>query len=271
MKNAGLRSRLQARTPRVAAPDPARCGPRSVSWIDHSPHMVAQRRKLQDMVGGDTAPAVQPASGGRGLPEGLRNGLESLSGIDLSDVRVQTVSSQPAQLQAYAFARGNEIHLAPGQERHLPHEAWHLVQQRQGRVAATGRVGGVAVNDDPALEAEADAMGSRALRQASGSQAVQSRVAPASGEAVAQLRTYYAYGAGNVTPHIHCYPGGAHLKVAGGDRYDLAQDGFRVSQDKIDEAFDRVRADYPLATNAVRVALLAEMQRILREFKARPS
>jgi hypothetical protein len=113
-------------------------------------------------------------------------------------------------------------------------------------------------------------MGSRALRQACAGQALQRRGTRASGEPVAQLRTYYAYGAGNVTPHIHCYPGGAHLKVAGGDRYDLAQDGFKVSQDKINEAFDRVRADYPLATSPVRVALLAEMKRILREFKARP-
>ena len=269
MKNAGLRSRMQAPAPRVAAPDPARRGPRAASWIDHSPHMVAQRRKMEELVGGDSAPAVRPASGGHGLPEGLRKGLEALSGIDLSDVRVQTASSQPAQLQACAFARGNEIHLAPGQEQHLPHEAWHLVQQRQGRVAATGRVGGVAVNDDQALEAEADAMGSRALRQAVGPVATRGRRTAPEPAPVAQLKEYYAYGSANTTPHIHCYPGGAHLKVAGGDRYDLAQDGFRVSQDSINEAFDRVRSDYPLATNAVRVAVLAAMREILQGFRAR--
>ena len=38
-------------------------------------------------------------------------------------------ASQPAQLQAHAYAQGSNIFIAPGQERHLPHEAWHVVQQ----------------------------------------------------------------------------------------------------------------------------------------------
>jgi hypothetical protein len=66
---------------------------------------------------------------------------------------------------ALAYAQGNDIHLGPGQERHLPHEAWHVVQQRQGRVQPTTSVAGVAVNDDPALEHEADTMGGKALSQ----------------------------------------------------------------------------------------------------------
>ena len=76
MKNAGLRSRTQAPAPRVAAPDPASRGPRVASWIDHSPHMVAQRRKLEELVGGGSAPAVRRAGGAHALPEGLRSGLE---------------------------------------------------------------------------------------------------------------------------------------------------------------------------------------------------
>ncbi|HAP61901.1 MAG TPA: hypothetical protein DCR93_21180, partial [Cytophagales bacterium] len=32
---------------------------------------------------------------------------------------------------------GTDIHLAPGQQKHLPHEAWHVVQQKQGRVKPT--------------------------------------------------------------------------------------------------------------------------------------
>ena len=62
----------------------------------------------------------------------------------------------------------SDIHLGPGQERHLPHEAWHVVQQKQGRVAATAQLKGAAVNDSPALEAEADAMGARALAAGAG-------------------------------------------------------------------------------------------------------
>ncbi|MEL6127089.1 MAG: DUF4157 domain-containing protein, partial [Pseudomonadota bacterium] len=36
-----------------------------------------------------------------------------------------------------AYAQGSNIHLGPGQDQHLPHEAWHVVQQRQGRVPTT--------------------------------------------------------------------------------------------------------------------------------------
>jgi hypothetical protein len=32
---------------------------------------------------------------------------------------------------------GTAVFLAPGQEHHLPHEAWHVVQQQQGRVTKT--------------------------------------------------------------------------------------------------------------------------------------
>jgi Domain of unknown function (DUF4157) len=105
-------------------------------------------------------------SGGLSAP--LRSGIESLSGQDLSDVQVHRNSNQPAAVNALAYAQGNDIHLGPGQEQHLPHEAWHVVQQRQGRVQPTLQLeGGVAVNDDAALEAEADQMGARALNEGS--------------------------------------------------------------------------------------------------------
>jgi diketogulonate reductase-like aldo/keto reductase len=102
-----------------------------------------------------------PVNGG--LPTQLQSGVESLSGIAMHDVRVHYNSSKPAQLQAHAFALGSDIHLAPGQEKHLPHEAWHVVQQKQGRVKPTLQLKGVAINDDSALEREADVMGARAM------------------------------------------------------------------------------------------------------------
>jgi hypothetical protein len=102
-----------------------------------------------------------------GMPDGLKTGIESLSGMDMSSVRVHSNSDKPAQLNALAYAQGNDIHLAPGQEQHLPHEAWHVVQQRQGRVQPTTQMQGVGINDDHALESEADAMGARALSTAS--------------------------------------------------------------------------------------------------------
>lgn len=97
-----------------------------------------------------------------GMPDMLKSGLEQLSGFDLSPVRVHYNSPTPAQVGALAYAHGTHIHLGPGQEKHLPHEGWHVVQQMQGRVRPTTQYKGVGVNDNPALEREADVMGQRA-------------------------------------------------------------------------------------------------------------
>jgi hypothetical protein len=91
-----------------------------------------------------------------GLPPRLRAGVEGLSGIAMDDVRVHRNSAEPAKLGALAFTRGAEIHLGPGQDEHLPHEAWHVVQQKQGRVQATTQMKGAAINTDVTLEHEAD-------------------------------------------------------------------------------------------------------------------
>lgn len=119
--------------------------------------------QMQTESAGDVAP--QPAPNHTGLPDELKSGVETLSGFSLDDVRVHYNSSKPAQLQALAYAQGTDIHIAPGQERHLPHEAWHVVQQAQGRVKPTFQMkGGVHVNDDASLEKEADVIGAKATQ-----------------------------------------------------------------------------------------------------------
>lgn len=100
-----------------------------------------------------------------GLPDNLKAGVEHLSGYSLDDVRVHYNSPKPAQLQALAYTQGTEIHVAPGQEQHLPHEVWHVVQQMQGRVKPTMQMKGVQINNDEGLENEADVMGEKGLRQ----------------------------------------------------------------------------------------------------------
>lgn len=97
-----------------------------------------------------------------GLPDRLKAGIENLSGLSLDDVHVHYNSSKPARLAALAYTQGTDIHVGPGQEKHLAHEAWHVVQQRQGRVRPTMQFEGVALNDDTALEQEADVMGRHA-------------------------------------------------------------------------------------------------------------
>ena len=91
--------------------------------------------------------------------------MESLSGLSMSDVKVHRNSDKPAQLQAHAYAQGTDIHLGPGQEKHLPHELGHVVQQKQGRVKPTMQLKGkVNINDDAGLEKEADVLGAKALQ-----------------------------------------------------------------------------------------------------------
>jgi hypothetical protein len=103
------------------------------------------------------------ADGNRGdLPDKLKAGVERLSGVSLDDVQVRYNSSAPARVNALAYTQGTEIHLGPGQDRHLAHEAWHVVQQRQGRVRPTLQSEGLAINNDRGLEREADLMGDKA-------------------------------------------------------------------------------------------------------------
>lgn len=105
------------------------------------------------------------SQGSDGLPNDLKSGIENLSGLAMDDVTVNYNSAKPAQLKAHAYAQGSNIEIGPGQEKHLPHEAWHVVQQKQGRVQPTMQMKGqVNVNDDQGLEKEADIMGDKALQ-----------------------------------------------------------------------------------------------------------
>ncbi len=127
-------------------------------------------------------------SSGSGLPPQLKNGVESLSGMSMDHVQVHYNSAKPAQLNALAYAQGSDIHVGPGQEQHLPHEAWHVVQQAQGRVQTTKQLkAGIAINDDKGLEHEADVMGAKALRSSGSTlQRMLAQVAP--GRPVVQMR-----------------------------------------------------------------------------------
>lgn len=123
---------------------------------------------------------IQPIGPNRtGLPDRLKAGVEALSGLAMDDVRVHRNSSEPAKIGALAYARGSDIHLGPGQQKHLPHEMWHVVQQKQGRVRTTALLKGrEPVNDDRTLEREADLMGALAA-------GLKARVEPREGGAAA--------------------------------------------------------------------------------------
>jgi hypothetical protein len=143
-----------------ASHDAQRQGGTTPSTLASAPRVVAQRVAMDAMFGDARANRT-------GLPDHVKSGVESLSGLSLDHVRVHYNSSQPAAINARAYTQAADIHVGPGQERHVPHEAWHVVQQAQGRVRPTMQLqDGPLINDDRGLEHEADAMGTRASSSA---------------------------------------------------------------------------------------------------------
>ena len=137
--------------------------PSASSVLDASSQSESLQRKA-DMANAATQRAEAPRPNNTGMPDNLKSGIESLSGFSMDDVRVHYNSSKPATVQALAYTQGTDIHVAPGQEKHLPHEAWHVAQQMAGRVSPTTNINGMPVNDNAGLEHEADVMGERAVQ-----------------------------------------------------------------------------------------------------------
>jgi hypothetical protein len=105
---------------------------------------------------------LRPAGLGRPLAEAVQRKMQTLLGVDFSDVRIHE-GPEASRLGALAFTIGSEIFFAPGQynpahahgERLLGHELAHVVQQRSGRVHNPfGH--GIAVVQMPHLEMEAE-------------------------------------------------------------------------------------------------------------------
>jgi len=190
--------------------------------IQRSPRMQQQQATIQRLRALTAQRQADAAANRTGLPNGLKAGIESLSGMSLDGVKVHYNSPQPAQLNALAYAQGTDIHIGPGQEKHLPHEAWHVVQQAQGRVKPTRQMkAGVPINDESALEREADVMGAKAMqmRVVPAHRVVSAvpRVRPAAGVAPAQLETEI-----NLRSGVYAY---------GGDEQEIVGVGMRAKLD----------------------------------------
>ncbi len=112
---------------------------------------------------------LKPRGSGQPLPEPIQKKMESFFNTSFADVRVH-VGPEAASIGALAFTHGTDLYFAPGQynpqsthgQQQLGHELTHVVQQRAGRVR-NPLGSGVAVVQDPALEAEAERMGMRAV------------------------------------------------------------------------------------------------------------
>ena len=103
-------------------------------------------------------------TGSRAIANNIEQ-IEKISGVSLSDVNVHQNSTKPAQLKAEAYTQGNNIYLGPGYDKHFMHEAWHVVQQKQGKVKETTQYKGVSINNEQNLEKEADIMANKSLSE----------------------------------------------------------------------------------------------------------
>jgi hypothetical protein len=115
----------------------------TIQQMANNSQQVRQLKAVQAMVSEVPVKSIDPIrqrKNDTGMPDNLKSGVENLSGVSMEDVKVHYNSDKPAQLQAHAFAQGTDIHIAPGQEQHLAHEAWHVVQQKQGRVQSDGNL-----------------------------------------------------------------------------------------------------------------------------------
>lgn len=105
-----------------------------------------------------------------GIPDEVKQRMESSFDTDFSSVRVHPDSSKAPDVGALAFTQGTDIHFAPGQfkpdtsagQQLLGHELTHVIQQAEGRVQPTTEIAGMSVNDDVSLEHEADVLGAKA-------------------------------------------------------------------------------------------------------------
>jgi len=134
------------------------------------------------------------ASGpGQPLPPAVQRKMEEIFATRFDDVRVH-VGPQAASIGALAFTTGSSLYFSPGQydphsahgQRLLGHELTHVVQQRAGRVRNPFG-GGLAVVQDPGLEAEAERMG---LRTAAGMGAATPGPVGAASSSALQCRGY---------------------------------------------------------------------------------
>ncbi|MBP3966474.1 DUF4157 domain-containing protein [Paenibacillus lignilyticus] len=156
-----------------------------------SEHMLSPRQVLQlqkaagnravvQMMHNSRSSAVQRSAEGDDeqrqqgkLPASVQQKMEAALQTNMSDVRVHENSSSAREVGALAYTQGSDVHFAPGQfqpdtqegQELIGHELQHVVQQRKGRIEPTLSVAGMPVNDDPALEQEADDMGKKAASQ----------------------------------------------------------------------------------------------------------
>ncbi len=127
---------------------------------------IEQEKNIQKKPS-ETDPAKSPSTP---MPENVQSKMENSFGTSFSDVSIHTNDEGAKDMGALAYTQGKDVHFAPGQyspntqkgQELIGHELTHVVQQREGRVRPIKQGKGLTINDNPALENEADEMGKRA-------------------------------------------------------------------------------------------------------------
>jgi hypothetical protein len=116
-----------------------------------------------EKAGNKTDPVLKKKENGGNLPDELQAKMENVFDADFFAVKVYENSSEAQDLNAIAYTQGNEIHFAPGYDpfsgqskEYLGHELAHVVQQKAGVVEPTHQERGHKINDNKALEYQAD-------------------------------------------------------------------------------------------------------------------
>ena len=169
----------------------------------------AQRKATADG-GPQRAPSAEAPAGSKALPGEVRAKMETSFSADFSDVRVHE-DGAAASMGARAFARGSDLHFAPGEyapqsgagQELIGHELAHVVQQREGRVAEPTQAKGPAINADPGLEAEADARGTLAARGEPAHHGAATTTTATGGAATIQAKTVAVMNFDRLAKQIH--------------------------------------------------------------------
>ena len=66
-----------------------------------------------------------------GIPTQMKMDFEQRSGLSFDDVRVHYNSDKPRKIGALAYTQGTQVHIGPGQERHLRHELGTLCNRNR--------------------------------------------------------------------------------------------------------------------------------------------
>jgi hypothetical protein len=130
-----------------------------------------QPKMFTGLTRNELEPETMHASSTTQLPEEVQAKMENSFGQDFSGVSIHKDSVSAKDINAKAYTQGTDIHFAPGEynpnskegQELLGHELTHVVQQGQGKVGS-GEINGkgLEINQDAALEKEADEMGKKA-------------------------------------------------------------------------------------------------------------